>query len=125
MPDYPPRPLHANMGGPMSRTRRESLSVTVLGRDDGHISCPRVRHVGLNFGDHDPIEAMVHLFALAGITEPEALRDVVDIPAGPLICRPDTTPRRMVVHPAEPTGALRRQRRTPLTEGALTRIYLR
>jgi hypothetical protein len=44
----------------MSRTRRESLSATVLGRDDGHISCPRVRHVGLNFGDQDPIEAVVH-----------------------------------------------------------------
>ncbi len=108
MPDYPPRPLHANMGGPMSRTRRENLSATVLGRDNGYISCPRVRRVGLNFGDRDPIEATLQLFAVAGIAEPEALREMVEVPSGPLICRPDPVPRRMVVNPDEPTRRILR-----------------
>jgi len=102
MMDVGPEPLSmneylANMGGPMSRTRREHLSATVLGRDDGGISCPRIRRVGLNFGDQDPLVAIRELLADAGLSDPEDLRAFVDIPAGPLICRPDPTPRRLTV----------------------------
>jgi hypothetical protein len=98
----------ANMGGPMSRTRREHLSATVLGRDDGGINCPRVRRVGLNFGDQDPLVAVSKLLAEAGIRNPEKLRGYVDIPAGPLICRPDPEPRPVSIdRPRWQRGILR------------------
>ena len=32
----------ANSGGPMSRSRRERLTATVLGQDEGAVRCPRV-----------------------------------------------------------------------------------
>ena len=37
----PPPVLHANTGGPMSRTRTERVRTTLLGRDDNVIRCPR------------------------------------------------------------------------------------
>ena len=93
-----PAPVHrANMGGPMSRKRREYLHATVLGRDEGSISCPRIRRVGLNFGDQDPLAIVAQLLADIHIKNPEDLRAFVDIPAGPLICRPDPAPRRLTV----------------------------
>ncbi len=33
---------HANSGGPMSRTRREVIYSTLLGRIDDPICCPRI-----------------------------------------------------------------------------------
>ena len=87
----------ANMGGPMSRSRTEKISATVLGRDDGHISCPRIRRVGLDFHGRDPLEAVEKLLADACLSDPEDLRGFVDIPEGPLLCRPDQRPRPLSI----------------------------
>lgn len=52
------RPLSANMGGPMSRTRKERVSSTLLGRDGGPIRCPRVIRLGLDFDGKAPVETL-------------------------------------------------------------------
>lgn len=80
---------HANMGGPMSRTRTERIRSTLLGRDDGPIRCPRVLRAGLRFRKGmDPVHVMHRLLARAGFNSPEDLRAVFDLPAAPLICQP-------------------------------------
>ncbi len=74
------------------RYRVESVRATVLGRDDGFISCPRIRRVGLNFHDADPLEVVDRLLAEAGLGNPEALRGVVDVPAGLGVVQGGTIP---------------------------------
>jgi hypothetical protein len=81
--------LEANMGGPMSRSRTERISSTLLGRDDGMIRCPRVIRLGLAFPDGaDPVELITDIVAEEGYGSPEDLREEFHIPEFPLICRP-------------------------------------
>ena len=88
----PPRTLrpglHANMGGPMSRTRTEKVVSTLLGRDDGAIRCPRVLRIGLKFEAAVCVEAIERLLDEAGFTDPEELRGQFVHPDRRLACRP-------------------------------------
>ena len=81
-------PVYANIGGPMSRTRTERVSTTVLGKDDGYIRCPRVIRLGLIFDDEDPVDTIERIIHEEGFSVPDDLRDVVQPPDGRLICRP-------------------------------------
>ena len=91
-----------NSGGPRSRTRIERLRSTVLGNGDGCIRSPRVRRLGLEFGDADPVETAWGLLEAAGFTDPEALRHVYALPDQALICRANALhpPRPVTSRPA-------------------------
>jgi hypothetical protein len=75
----------ANMGGPMSRVRREVLNASVLG-EEGVIRCPQVLQVCIDWGRRRPLDALEVLFARHGISDPEALREHTRIPPTPLLC---------------------------------------
>lgn len=82
-------PVHANSGGPASRTRTERIRSTVLGRDDGVIRCPRLIRLGLRFElGIDPVAQLETLLLMERIESPEDLRQRFRIPASRLICRP-------------------------------------
>lgn len=81
--------LHANIGGPMSRTRVERISATLLGKDGGRIRCPSIIRLGLRFADgEDAVAVLESLIAEEGYGSPEDLREDFPIPEGRLICRP-------------------------------------
>lgn len=82
------RPLSANMGGPMSRTRKERVSSTLLGRDGGPIRCPRVIRLGLDFGGKAPVETLGRILAEEGYGSQEDLREDFPLPERRLVCRP-------------------------------------
>ena len=98
----------ANMGGPMTRGRSEHIRLTLLGRNTGSIDCPRVLRLGLDFGPANPRAVLNQLLEQAGLLTPEDLRDQVELPPGPLLCRPlpDSIPR-LEVATAEPAEVLR------------------
>ena len=98
----------ANVGGPMSRTRTEHIRLTLLGRDTGDIDCPLVLRLGLDFGPANPRAVLNTLLEQAGLLTPEDLRDRVELPPAPLLCRPlpDSIPR-LEVASAEPAEVLR------------------
>ncbi len=77
-----------NMGGPMSRTRTERITSTLLGRGDGPIRCPTAMRLGLSFGGSAPLAAMEQLLAAVGLASPEDLRRICHVPDHRLICRP-------------------------------------
>lgn len=79
---------YANIGGPMSRTKKERISSSVLGNDDGAIHCPRVIRLGIDFGGRSPLESLETLLSEEGFSSPEDLRNEFIIPQGRLICRP-------------------------------------
>ena len=81
------RPLSANMGGPMSRTRKERVSSTLLGRDGGPIRCPRVIRLGLDFGGKAPVETLGRILAEEGYGSQEDLREDFPLPERRLVCR--------------------------------------
>lgn len=85
----------ANSGGPMSRTRTERIRSTLLGRGTGSIDCPLVLRLGLDFGEDNPREVLGSLLGQAGLLTPEDLRERIDMPPGPLLCRPlpESVPR--------------------------------
>ena len=85
----------ANSGGPMSRTRTERIRSTLLGRGTGSIDCPLVLRLGLDFGEDNPREVLGSLLSQAGLLTPEDLRERIDVPPGPLLCRPlsESVPR--------------------------------
>ena len=82
------RPLSANMGGPMSRTRKERVSSTLLGRDGGPIRCPRVIRLGLDFDGKAPVETLGRILAEEGYGSHEDLREDFPMPERRLVCRP-------------------------------------
>jgi len=79
---------YANMGGPMSRTRKERISSTILGDKDGPVHCPSVIRLGIDFGRRSPLKALGELMAAEGFSSPEDLRFEYMLPPGRLICRP-------------------------------------
>jgi hypothetical protein len=81
------RPLSANMGGPMSRTRKERVSSTLLGRDGGPIRCPRVIRLGLDFDGKAPVETLGRILAEEGYGSQEGLREDFPMPERRLVCR--------------------------------------
>jgi hypothetical protein len=82
---YPERRF--NSGGPRSRTRTQHIRATVLGADEGQVSCPLVISLALDFGKRDPLAAVNALLRRARIREPEALRERFALPLEPCICR--------------------------------------
>lgn len=82
-------PMYANIGGPMSRTRKEIISSSILGSDDGFIRCPRIIKLGLLFEPlSDPLMELRKILESSGFHSPEDLRDEFAIPSSRLICRP-------------------------------------
>jgi len=80
--------LYANIGGPMSRTRQETISSSLLGQDEGLIKCPRRIRLGLKFEDTHPVSCLEAILEAAGFRDPEALRSRYALPQSMLICRP-------------------------------------
>lgn len=81
-------PLWLNSGGPASRTRKERIRATLLGRQEGHVRCPCVRRLALWFDLLDPLEVMAKLLRREGFGSPEELRGAFAIPPGRLIATP-------------------------------------
>lgn len=111
--------IHANSGGPMSRTREEHIKSSLLGSDDGIVRCPRRICLYLRFDkdildsvvrrlahaekypDEDmdcfemepeptPVEHLESLLRDEGLRDPEELRERYILPQGKLICGPWT-----------------------------------
>lgn len=80
--------IYANTGGPMSRTRKERIVSTLLGKDEGFIQCPRRIRLGLKFEGAHPVDCLEAILASEGFTDPEELRSRYIVPQGRLICRP-------------------------------------
>jgi hypothetical protein len=84
-----PRERLANSGGPASRTRKEHIVSTLLGRDEGPIRCPRSLRLGLAFPNRaDPVKAIETMLRKHGCRSAEELRDEFALPEARLICRP-------------------------------------
>jgi len=109
--------IHANSGGPMSRTRTERIRSSLLGSDDGVIRCPRRISLWLSFsrdtldaidwpGDSaevrrqkqqlweeiglTPVEFAWARLKREGLSDPEELRERYILPQGKLLCGPWT-----------------------------------
>jgi hypothetical protein len=105
--------IHANSGGPMSRTRQEHIKSSLLGSRDGVVRCPRRISLCLRFdrdslwgvefpGDSDevlrkkrqpeptPVEYLESLLKDEGLRDPEELRKRYILPQNKLICGPWT-----------------------------------
>lgn len=80
----------ANTGGPSSRTRRERISSSLLGKDDGAIRCPRILRIGLALPKGDPVALLSRMLAEEGYGSAEDLRDEYEIPGKSLLARPYT-----------------------------------
>ena len=84
--------LYANIGGPMSRTRKQQVSSSLLGAGtDHHIRCPLHRSLGLQFDEGaSAVAAMESLMRSVGLNDPAGLRDLFTLPDFPLMARPAT-----------------------------------
>lgn len=104
----PTTSVYANVGGPMTRTRTERITVSLLGQDDGYIRCPRFITVGLSFAStRSPVEVMEELLAAEGLSDPEDLREEFVLPSRRLLARPaGATFERLVVSSAERRNVL-------------------
>lgn len=81
--------VYANSGGPSSRQRTQTISSSILGKDDGLVRCPRIIRLGLLFNEaEDPVMVLTGILAEEGYGGPEALRDEFSLPEERLICRP-------------------------------------
>ena len=81
--------VYANSGGPSSRQRTQTISSSILGKDDGFVRCPRIIRLGLLFNEaEDPVMVLASILAGEGYGGPEALRDEFSLPEERLICRP-------------------------------------
>jgi hypothetical protein len=79
----------ANSGSPMSRTRREQVKSSLLGKVVGKVKLPRLRTVGFAINEgRDPVTAAYDALARLGYRSPEDLRGVFDLPAGPRLVAP-------------------------------------
>ena len=78
----------ANTGGPASRTRKMRIASSLLGQEDGHIRCPRVIRLGLQFPEGvDPVAYANTVLTDQGHSHPEDLRDRFAPPERPYVCR--------------------------------------
>ena len=102
----PSYPRLMNSGAPMSRTRTERLSTTVLGRDDGAIRCPRVLRVGLDFGARNPLTWVRDLLANCGFSDEHEARHAIVLPHEPCLCRPERSPRPVPIETLDADAAL-------------------
>lgn len=80
--------LYANIGGPASRQRTQTISSTLLGKSSGYVRCRSVIRLGLIFQKgEDPVIVITELLKREGYSSPEALRSEFTLPAERLICR--------------------------------------
>ncbi len=79
--------IWANSGAWASRMRREKITSTLLGQDDGYVRCPRTIRIGLTFEDTHPVACVESILAAAGFRSYEDLRQVIALPETRLICR--------------------------------------
>ena len=104
-PEHPG--LWANSGGPMSRSRVESVRSTLLGSTKLPIHCPRKLSLALDFESSDPWTTIHELLEARGLSEPEALRAVfTDIP-GPMLARVRGSLTAIKVSGSPPDAVLR------------------
>jgi hypothetical protein len=109
--------IHANSGGPMSRTRQEHIKSSLLGSNEGVVRCPRRICLRLDFagdilwnmeypGDSaeelrkkrqlrslselSPVEYLETILKDEGLRDPEELRKKYILPQDKLICGPWT-----------------------------------
>ena len=82
----------ANAGwGPPSRSRRERITSSLLGRDDGEIRCPKVISIGFDIRPgEDALERLHALLVDEGYERLEELRHRIQIPDRPYMCQPST-----------------------------------
>jgi len=96
---------HANAGsgGPPSRQRRERITTSLLGKDDGEIRCARVIRVGFLIAKgEDPLEILEERLIDEGYDSLEDLKAHIVIPDKRYICRPHQHPEcRLDAEPAE------------------------
>jgi hypothetical protein len=94
--------------GPPTHQRREHITSTLLGKNDGEIRCPRLIRLGLAFlPEEDPVEAIGKILDEEGYGSPEQLRDVIAIPVRPYLCQPSS--RVALCQLASPRGEVLRQ----------------
>ena len=87
--DHRPTPGYWAHYRPKARTQR--VTETLLGREDGDIRCPMIIRLGFALKpDEDPLELLRRLLAEEGYRDPEDLRDALEIPDRPYICRFNT-----------------------------------
>ncbi|MFH1723332.1 MAG: hypothetical protein ABII00_01800 [Elusimicrobiota bacterium] len=115
---FEPAALFLNSGGPMSRTRVETIRSSLLGGETGAIRCPRVIRLALDFGDGPPVKTIEALLTARGRLSPEELRAEYAIPRKRLICRPDRAPRPLKAVSASQDDVLE----TALMLGLCTRV---
>ena len=82
--------LYANIGGPMSRTRKQQVASSLLGAGTGHhIRCPLHRSLGLQFDEGaSAVAALESLMRSVGLNDPASLRELFTLPDFPLMARP-------------------------------------
>ncbi len=95
------------MGGPRSRTRTQGIRSHLLGRPDGHVRCPSLLRLGLDFRNEEPVESAERLLAESGFRHREAAREALlpDFPRRLCVQTPGIVPLR--VQRADPQEVLR------------------
>jgi len=84
---------NSGWGGPPSRSRKERITTTLLGQDDGNIRCPRVIRVGFDLKPgEDPLAVLQDLLEQEGYSRAEELRESFEIPDRAYICCPSKHP---------------------------------
>ena len=74
MTGAPPHDERLATAAPMSRGRSERISATLLGNDEGAVRCPRVLHVGLDFGRRSPLAYVRGLLKACGFSDEQEAR---------------------------------------------------
>ncbi len=81
-------PVYANMGGPMSRTRQQSLESSILGRGRGAVRCPLRRTIGIRFQEgQSALKTIERLMKKAGLASTDELRSRFELPESALLAR--------------------------------------
>ena len=102
--------LYAMVGSPASRKLTQTISSSILGKDDGFVRCPRIIRLGLLFDEgEDPVTVLVRILAEEGYGGPEALRGEFSLPESRLICRPMAMCKDRLVVRNAPRGRILEQ----------------
>jgi hypothetical protein len=84
---------NAGGGGPRLHYRKERITSSLLGKDDGEIRCPRIIRIGFDLkSGEDPLERLNRLLLEEGYDRPEDLLKDIWIPDRRYVCRPSTVP---------------------------------
>ncbi len=100
-------PLSMMQRAPVSRTRVERVSSTLLANDDGPIRCPRRLTLALDVGNCDPGKTMMRLLRECGFDDPQQLRASFDDFPPPMICCLNPAIRPRVVARSDSIDVLR------------------